>query len=269
MQSQDTLDFQQYLAVVQSATEFGLASPGLTYQSWSAMVQGETKLGLADEFVLALRPLIEKTASGICTRFMVSRQVRVDFIAGSVADVLAPYESRYGKPLPPRVTKYNPSIGKFRSWLFKVLYRLLIDQLKKNNRREAREDQYKSYVGGIPGPHTEKSDQNFVHDQNSPFTSSDLGLLEKWKTPPVILFAVFDLRHKLPNTIWQRWCQEVSLPIPFPPESNIPNERADWVNLIAKLLAVSPNNIHTKLNRQLKQLKKEPLDFFRRIKDDK
>lgn len=269
MQSQDTLDFQQYLAVVQSATEFGLASPGLTYQSWSAMVQGETKLGLADEFVLALRPLIEKTASGICTRFMVSGQVRVDFIAGSVADVLAPYESRYGKPLPPRVTKYNPSIGKFRSWLFKVLYRLLIDQLKKNNRRKEREDQYESYVCGIAAPHTEKSYQNFVYDQNSPFTSSDLELLEKWQQPPVLLFAVFDLRHKLPNTIWQRWCQKVSLPIPFPPESNIPNERADWVNLIADLLAVPPKTIQMRILRQLEKLRKEPLDFFRRIKDDK
>lgn len=268
MQSQESLDFQRYLAVVQSLTEFGLAVPGLTYQSWSAIFQGDTKVGSSDEFFLALRTLIEKTASGVCSKMMVRRQVRDDFIAESVADILASFEKR-GKLRPPKITKYNPSKGKFRSWLFKVLDNLLREQLRKDNRRKDREDQYKSYVEGISSPQTEESHSKFFFDQNTPFTSSDLEIFEKWPAPPVILFAVFDLRHKLPNTVWQRWCQTVSLPIPFPPESIIPNERADWVNLIADLLAVSPKTISMRLLRQLEKLKKEPLDFLRRIKDDK
>lgn len=270
MQSQDTLLYQQYLAIFQCAAEFSLAGLGLTYQGWSALIQGETKSGLADAAVLALRPLIEFTASRVCKRIMVRKLVGIDFIGESVAHVLAWRKSRGGMPRPPKVTKYNPSKGKFQSWLYTVLKNELKDRLRKIKRRKERENKYyKQQVGERPTPDAEQSGLIAFFDRDAPFTTRDVETMENFPVlTRVVFLAVSDLRNKLPQTTWQRWCQEASLPTPFPPENNIPHERGGWINLFAELLGSTPNALQMRFERCRKEIQSNPLDYIKRIKRD-
>lgn len=244
------------------------------WQRWVAALQAKTDPGLVDAAILALRPLVEETALRICRRRMVREQLRLDFVAGSVAEILAPRESRDGMRRAPRVAEYNSADGAFKDWLFKVLDNLLKDQLRTTGRRAARETAFSSISDDshdveAPAADAKQIDPGVVLDRASPFTTRDVGQLEHWPAlDRVLLLAVFELRHKLPHATWQSWCQEASLPTPFPPEHNIPLGRGDWINLIAVLLAASPNALQNRLRRRLKLLQSDPLDYIREIQHD-
>ncbi len=243
------------------------------WQRWVAALQAKTDPGLVDAAILALRPLVEETALRICRRRMVREQLRLDFVAQSVAEVFAPRESRDGIRLPPRVEEYNLDGCAFAGWLFRVLDRLLIDYLKTTGRRAKWEAAFSSISHDIQLGETsviaEKQDQGIALDRISPFTSRDIEHLESWPAlDRILVLAVFELRHKLPHATWQRWCQEASLPNPFPPEHNIPLGRGDWINLVAKLLAASPNALQNRLRRRLKLLQSDPLHYIREIQHE-
>jgi DNA-directed RNA polymerase specialized sigma24 family protein len=245
------------------------------WQRCVAAVQANADPNLVNTAIIILRPLVEETALRICRRRMVREQLRLDFVAGSVAEVFAPRESRDGIRRSPRISEYNPADGAFAGWLFKVLDNLLKDQLRTTGRRATREATFSSILGDShvdqpPIVGAEESDPSIALDRASPFTTRDIESLGYWPAlDRVLVLAVFELRQKLPPTTWRSWCQEASLPTPFPPEHKIPHDRGDWINLIAELLALSPNALQNRIRRRLEQLRSEPLDYIQGIQHGK
>lgn len=237
-----------------------------------ATIQAGTDAAVVDVAVRALSPLIEETAERVCRRRMVAKQIRVDFVANSLAEILAPRESRDNQSRPPRIAEYNPATGPLPAWLWTVLDNLLKDVLRATGRRAAREQPIVGRDGepdiaeraAEPTPHRASDDL----DRMAPFADQDVEQIAAWPVlDRILVLVVFGLWRKIPTDIWSGWCSDAGLPNPFPPEPDSERERGELINLIAELLTASPNALQNRLRRRLEKLKDEPLVYIQGISD--
>jgi len=219
-----------------------------------AAVQAGTDQLAIEESVRALTPLIKETAERVCRRHMVRRQMRFDFVADALTEIVVPRKGRDGAPRPPRVAEYDREGGPFPAWLWTVLENLLKDSTRSAQRRIARERRVGSGEGRT---------DIVPLDLHEPFSAADIERLNSW--PPldrVLLLITFELRRKVSDGTWTTWCAEAELPKPFPPDETV-RDRGEWIAVIALCLGASRNALQNRLRRRLERLKSEPLDFIR------
>lgn len=240
-----------------------------------AAIQTASDAVIVEAAISALKPLIEQTAKRVCQGRMVWKSHGLDFVANSVAEIALPRTGRDGTPQDPRIAEYSPASGEFAAWLRAVLNNLLVDQLRSESRRKAREAKWvisrhgpKPTEDPVELAQAKPSDDDL--DRNTRFTDDDLKRIDAWPVlDRVLLLTVFELWRKIPDLRWDIWCREAGLSHPFPPDPGIPRERGEWINFMAQVLVASPNALQNRLRRRLEQLRKEPLDYVRGIQHDK
>jgi DNA-directed RNA polymerase specialized sigma24 family protein len=246
-------------------------------ESWHpqiAAIQIGDDAKLVDAAVRSLQPLIEEIAERVCRRRMVKVQVRLDFVAASLAEIVVARKSRDDPPRPPRIAEFNPVSGPFQAWLWTVLDNRLKDELRARRRREAHEQQPVSVDDGLDPTvnivDRRRDKPSDVVDRTESFTSHDRKQIDSWPVlDRVLLLTVYDLWRKIPHASWELWCKEAGLPHPFPEEPAIPRDRGEWINLIAEILPASPHALQNRIRRRLEQLRREPLEYIQGIQHDK
>ncbi len=238
-------------------------------QSWEqhiAAVQAGTDQLAIEDAVCALTPLINETAERICRRHMVSHQLRLDFLADAVTEIVAPRKGRDGTARSPRIAEYDRASGPYPAWLWTVLENLLRDSARSSRRRLARERRIDSREEGtdftqtLPDPRSRQTEQP---DIDEPFCAADIERLISWPAlDRVLLLVAFELWRKIPGLTWTDWCVEAGLTDLFPPDE-IPRDRGEWIAVIAHCLGASRNALQNRLRRRLERLRSEPMDFIR------
>jgi hypothetical protein len=192
-----------------------------------------------DAAIGALRPLIEQTATRVCVRRRVGRQVQLDFAENALAAVVGPRETADGAAVSARIHTYDAEEGPFPGWLWRVLDRLLMDVLK-SRRRRGKHEALATDSGDKGGmmerqPDLATSDLDARMDHNAPFGEMDLQEIEAWPVRDRLrVLVVARLWRKVPEHLWVGWCEEEGLSQPFPDN---PEEPATMQHRIASLAA--------------------------------
>jgi len=235
-----------------------------------ATIQAGTDAAEVDAAVRCLGLLIEETAERVCRRRMVRKQIRVDFVANSLAEIVAPRASHDEAAPRPRIAEYNPATGPLPAWLWTVLDNLLKDVLRAAVRRATREqpivcrdgepDIAERVVDSTPHRAADEL------DRMAPFADQDLEQIAAWPVlDRILVLVVFGLWRKIPTNAWRGWCSDAGLPNPFPPETQGERKRGEWISFVAESLSASPNALQNRLRRRLEKLKYEPLEYIRGI----
>ncbi|HUY34243.1 MAG TPA: hypothetical protein VMV69_15965 [Pirellulales bacterium] len=240
-----------------------------TWRQHVAAIQGGAEQESLDAAIAALQPLIEQTATRVCVRRRVGRQVQLDFVESALTAIVAPRETKEGGRLPERIHKYDAETGSFPGWLWKALDRLLLDVTKSRRRRAKHEASATDSGddGGMmerrPDPATSDLDAGF--DRNAPFGDRDLREIEAWPVRDRLRVLVISrLWRKVPEHLWIGWCEEEGMSQPFPDDPEEPATIQDSIFSCAAELGESPEA--TKQHWYRKRGLLRNLDYVRELR---
>ncbi|HVA46179.1 MAG TPA: hypothetical protein VNH11_07385 [Pirellulales bacterium] len=229
------------------------------------IIQSNADAVAIDAAIRALEPLVRETARRVCRYRGVSQQLAHDFIEEAIAAMTAPRQLRDGG-VKARIADYRPSDGPFTGWLWTSLYYLLIDVTRKEKRRSKLESTHKL---ADDFEHSRGSAGSYVADgdENEPFGDRDLRLIESWRPRDRLrLLAATELSRKVPRRLWESWCDECDVALPFPPLPNDFEQWNEWLAVLADAMQESRAAFRQHWYRKREHLGE--LDYVRELRDE-
>lgn len=209
-----------------------------------------------------LMPVIRRSALRVTRNG--TRRDRARFVDGAPQYILAGREAEGGFGRPP-IRSFDPTRGRFTTWVCRVLRNRWIDQV----RRDLRQPPPPPLPDDRPEVPRWGGGGRVLEGRAWPFGTDDLGAIGGW--PParrVELLVMAGTWPKVPAAVWAGWVEEYRgpngrpLPRPFPPADWDPNTpREVLTNRFTGLLGYAPSYLPVVWHRERGRLAE--LRFFR------
>jgi len=239
------------------------------WQHIVALIQTERDESIVSAAIDELSPLIKRVARSVCSN-QFSKQVRDDFVEDSTAAIVAVRLLDDGRHSDPRIFAYKSTEASFVTWLNMTLRNYLKERIRYSLRQKRDVRRSSSISSELVNEIAEsvkapqRPDANVVFDFDSAVDE-----ISSWDPRDRVLFlTVSSLWRNVPEPIWDRWCRESDLPVPFPKDLNLELERFEWIRLITTLSTSSNKSLQMRLTRLFDRLNANPPPFLEKMRSD-